>query len=271
MTTTITDTIAFVTSSDGTRIAYERSGSGPAVVVVDGALCHREMGPARSIAAALADRYTVFAYDRRGRGESGDSAVVDTGREVEDLQAVIAAAGEPVHVVALSSGCPLALSAIQRGSDIVDAALYEFPLIVDDSRDPAPADYLDQQRASVAAGNPGAAVRRFMRLVGMPAPLVLLFPLLPVWSKLKRAGHTLVNDALTMGDALDGQPIPVGRYADVTVPVTVLVGGKSPAWMRNGNSALAAAIPGAFHRVLPGQDHMIKGSALAPALTEIFG
>lgn len=271
MSTTTDTATQFATSADGTPIAYERIGAGPAVVIVDGALCSREMGPSRAVAEHLAEHYTVYIYDRRGRGESGDTATVTPEREVEDLEAVITAAGEPVRIVGFSSGCALVLATIQHSANIAKAALYEFPMIIDDSRPPAPETYLDDQRASIAAGKPGEAIKRFMRLVGMPAPLVALFPLFPGWSKTKRAGHTLVNDALLIGDTQSGKPIPEGRYADVTLPTVVYAGGKSPAWLRNANAALAEAIPGSEHRILAGQTHMVKAPALAPELVDFFG
>ena len=263
--------MATTTSKDGTTIAYERIGEGPAVVLVDGALCYRASGPARPLAEKLSQHYAVYIYDRRGRGETGDTQPFDTEREVEDLEAVIGEAGGSVYLYAISSGVPLALAAVKHGADVKKQALYEFPLIVDDSRSPVPADYQKQLNALIAADKRGAAVKHFMRRgVGMPAALVALFGLFPGWSKLKRVAPTLAYDAAAMGDALDGKPLPSGRYDFVKVPTIVIAGSKSPEWMRNGNEALAAAIPEAEHRVLEGQTHMVKAEALAPVLTEFF-
>jgi pimeloyl-ACP methyl ester carboxylesterase len=169
----------------------------------------------------LAERFTVYLYDRRGRGDSGDTAPYEPRREVEDLLVVIDATGEPVFLYAISSGVALALAAPARGVNVKKAALYEFPLIVDDSRPPAPADYLERQRESITAGKPGYAVKRFMRLVGMPAPMVALFPLMPTWSKLEEVGHTLVYDGELIDDALDGEPIAAGRWDPITTPTLV--------------------------------------------------
>src|SRR5436190_17263598 len=114
-----------VHSSDGTNIAYEKSGEGPAVVLVDGALCSRRFGPAEKLAAALSDRFTVYTYDRRGRGESGDTKPYAVEREVEDLKAVIDAAGGSACVCGVSSGAVLALEAANRSDRITKLAMYE--------------------------------------------------------------------------------------------------------------------------------------------------
>src|SRR5688572_15000386 len=124
-------------SADGTAIAYETSGHGPPLILVDGALCYREMGPSRAVAKALSERFTVITYDRRGRGESGDTAPYFVERELEDLEALIAAAGGSAYVCGFSSGAVLALDAAARGLPISALALYEPPFIVDDSRPPA--------------------------------------------------------------------------------------------------------------------------------------
>ena len=188
-----------VRSKDGTAIAYERAGSGPPLILVDGALCYRDSGPARKMAAELADRFTVFTYDRRGRGESGDTQPYSVAREVEDLEALIEAAGGRAQLVGFSSGAVLALEAARAGAAIDKIAAYEPPLIVDDSRSPTPSDYVPGLRSDLAAGRPGAAVKRFMRLVGMPGFLVALFPALPNWRKLKRVAPTLPYDADDFG------------------------------------------------------------------------
>jgi pimeloyl-ACP methyl ester carboxylesterase len=259
-----------VRSSDGTTIAYERSGEGPAVILVDGALCHRASGPSGPLAAALASRFTVYTYDRRGRGESGDTAPHAVEREVEDLAALIDAAGGSAHVYGISSGAVLALEAARRGAAIDRLALYEAPFIVDDSRAPMGAAYRAQLDACLRDDRRGDAVRLFMRQVGVPAPLVALMRLMPAWPKLTAVAHTLAYDAAVMGDTQDGKPLPAGRWDDVTVPALAVVGGKSPAWLKAGMRALADTLPCAEHRVLAGQTHMVKAKALAPLLAEFF-
>lgn len=258
-----------VTSADGTPIAFTRVGQGPAVILVDGALCHREFGPMGKVAAELKDRFTVYTYDRRGRGHSGDAPSYDPAREIEDLTALIEEAGGRAHVCGVSSGAALSLEAARRGLPIDRLALYEAPFIVDDSRAPVPENYAAKQQQA-AASKPGDAVRRFMRIVGVPAVMVAVMRFLPVWSKLKKVAHTLPYDAAFTDEFQKGKPLPAGRWATVNVPTAVIDGGKSPAWMRNANAAVAAAIPGSTYRTLPGQTHMVKADVLASALTQHF-
>jgi pimeloyl-ACP methyl ester carboxylesterase len=259
-----------VRSKDGTTIGFERTGSGPPLIIVDGALCWRESGPARKLAAELADRFTVITYDRRGRGESGDTEPYSVQREVEDLQALIGEAGSPAHVLGISSGAVLAMEAVRAGAAIDTLAVYEAPFIVDDSRAPAPAGYVPDLNRYLAAGDRGAAVKRFMRLVGMPGPLVALMPVSPAWRKLKGVAHTLPYDAACMGDTQSGKPLDAEHWGAVGVRTLVLVGGKSPEWMANGMESLAALLPDARREVLEGQTHMVKPKVLAPALKRLI-
>lgn len=166
-------------SRDGTTIAYERSGSGPALVLVDGAMCQREMGPARPLAKLLAEHYTVYVYDRRGRGDSGDTAPYAAQREVEDLEAVINEAGGSAYVFGQSSGAALSLEAAHQGVSIRKLAVFEPPFIVDDSREPVPHDYIAQLEAMLAADRPGDAVKSFMKQVGVPGIMIALMRLMP--------------------------------------------------------------------------------------------
>ena len=257
-------------STDGTAIAYEKCGEGPPLILVDGALCSRDMGPSRKIAKALCEHFTVITYDRRGRGESTDTAPYCVEREIEDLAALIAAAGGSAYVCGVSSGAVLTLDAAARGLPITALALYEPPFIVDDSRPPAAADYVAQLNSLLASNRRGDAVRLFMRHVGMPAALVSLMRLMPAWGKLKRVAHTLPYDGEIMGDTQLGQPLPEGRWAGTKVKTLVIVGGKSPAFFHNGTSRLVDLLPNAEHRVLAGQTHMVKAKVLAPVLIEYF-
>jgi pimeloyl-ACP methyl ester carboxylesterase len=257
-------------SKDGTAIAFERTGSGPPLIIVDGALCWRESGPARKLAAELADRFTAITYDRRGRGESGDTTPYAVQREVEDIEALIGEAGGRAHVCGLSSGGVLAMEAARNGATIDKLAVYEAPFIVDDSRPPAPSSYVPDLNTLLAEGRRGDAVKLFMRLVGMPAVLVALTPLFPAWKKLKGVAHTLPYDAACMGDTQAGKPLDAEHWGAVGVPTLVLVGGKSPAWMANGMQSLAEVLPRARRQVLEGQTHMVKAKAVAPALERFF-
>src|SRR5215210_7220072 len=182
-----------VTSKDGTRIAYDELGGGPPLVLIGGALNTRSFGPNGSLAELLAERFTVINYDRRGRGDSGDTAPYSVEREIEDLDALIEAAGGSACVFGISSGAALALEAANRGLDIEKLALYEVPFVVDDSRPPVPDDYLERPEGLVAMGRRGDAVRLFMREgIGLPAVFVAMMRFMPAWSKLKAVAHTVV-------------------------------------------------------------------------------
>jgi pimeloyl-ACP methyl ester carboxylesterase len=252
-------------SSDGTTIAFERSGDGPAVILVGGALNDRT-SPMR-LAERLAERLTVVRYDRRGRRDSGDTPPYAVEREVEDLDALIAAAGGSASLFGHSSGAALCLEAARRGSAVPKLALYEPPFIVDDTRTPAPEDYVEHLDALVAAGARGDAVAYFMEAgVGLPANMVAGMRSMPMWPGLETLAHTISYDGRVMGGHLSGRPLPEGEWAAVTQPTLILDGGDSPAWIRNACRALAAALPNAEDRTLDGQTHDVAPEVLAPVL-----
>jgi pimeloyl-ACP methyl ester carboxylesterase len=259
-----------VLSKDGTRIAFDRSGSGPSLILVDGALCYRASGPMKPLAALLSQHFTVFTYDRRGRGDSGDYPSYTVEREVDDIEALINEAGGSAFVYGISSGAALSLEAARRGLAITKLALYEAPFIVDDSHPPIADDFLPRLNALVAEGRRGDAVRLFMKLVGLPAIVISLMRFLPAWSKLTAVAHTLPYDITIVKDYQKGKPLPSTAWASIDTPTLVGIGGKSPAWMRNAMHALAGVLPNARLRTLEGQTHMIGAKVLAPVLVEFF-
>lgn len=258
-----------VISADGTAIAYEVSGDGPPLVIVDGAMCYRDSGPSRPLAAELAADFTVHTYDRRGRGETPD-AEFTRAREIEDLEAVVKEAGGTPFVFGASSGAMLALEAVNAGVGATKLAMYEPPLIVDDTRAPAPESALTEMRALIAENRRGDAVKTFMKSVGVPGFGILMMRLLPVWKKLTGIAHTIPNDLVLVEGLRQGRPLPVDRWTTVTVPTLVADGGKSPDYMRNSAAALAAVLPTARHETVPGQTHLVKAKALAPVLRSFF-
>jgi pimeloyl-ACP methyl ester carboxylesterase len=260
-----------IRSKDGTPIAFDRRGDGPPLVLVDGALCWREFGPSGRLAELLGTRFTVFTYDRRGRGESGDAAPYATEREVEDLQAVIEEAGGSAYVSGISSGAVLALEAAARGASIERLALYEAPFIVDNSRAPVPVDIVAQLEELLADGRRGDAVRLFLRQVGAPGIVVSAMRFTPMWRQLTAVAHTLPYDMTIVGDKQQGRSLPAERWRTATMSALALVGGKSPTWLHQGMRALAEALPNARFKVLRGQTHNVKPKALAPKLAEFFG
>jgi pimeloyl-ACP methyl ester carboxylesterase len=256
-----------VQSADGTAIAYDRAGTGPAVILVDGALCRRAFGPMQPLAALLQEQFTVFTYDRRGRGDSGDASVYSAAREVEDLAALIEAAGGTACVFGASSGAALALLAAASGAPIARLALYEPPFVAEGASGSEP-DHVTHLKQLLASGRRGAAVKYFMKdMVRVPGPVLVMMQLmLPVWSKLKAVAHTLPYDATIMGK----WSVPRDIAARVRVPSLVMHGGKTDARLARAATLLAAALPGAEHRVLEGQRHDVAARALAPVLVEFF-
>ncbi|MEV4755830.1 alpha/beta hydrolase [Micromonospora sp. NPDC049559] len=255
-----------VTSADGTAIAYERSGAGPALVLVDGAMCHRAGGPMRPLAAALADHFTVHAYDRRGRGESGDTPPYAVAREVEDLRAVVAAAGGAVCVYGISSGAALALTAAATGGGITRLALYEPPFLTEGTDDSRAKEYRARLDELLDAGRRGDAVALFMTTVGVPAQVVAGMRTQPHWAAFEAIAPTLAYDDRVLGDGR----VPRDLAAAVGVPTLLLAGGASPEPMRRAARATADAIPGAAYRTLDDQTHDVAPEALAPALVRFF-
>jgi pimeloyl-ACP methyl ester carboxylesterase len=258
----------YAVSSDGTRIAYEVHGAGPALVIVDGALCQRAMGPSRPLAARLAAQFSVHVYDRRGRGQSEPGhAAYHPDREVEDLAAVISAAGGHAHVFGASSGAALALLAAQAGLPMDRIAVYEAPFIVDDTHEPHHPQLAERTQALIDAGRHGHAVKLFMRTVGAPGPIVAAMPLFPVWRKLCAAAPTLPHDYAIVLDQQQGRPLPEGAYDAVSQPVLVIVGGKSPTYLKNSQAAIVAGLAAARLQELPGQTHMVKAKVTAPVVS----
>ncbi|MFF6778394.1 alpha/beta fold hydrolase [Streptomyces sp. NPDC012637] len=261
---------ATVTSADGTVIAYERRGSGPSVVLVGGAFMTR--GDSAGLATLLAERFTVLTYDRRGRGDSGDSPVYDVRREVEDLDALIQGpAGGSAMVFGMSSGAVLALEATARGSAVSRLALYEPPFVTDDSRPPLPDDYVERLTELVAKEAYGDAVAHFMTAaVGLPEEVVAGMRQAPFWAGMEAVARTLPYDGRIMGDTMSGRPLPVGRWASVTVPVLVGSGDAGAPHMLTGARELAASAGNYTLRVFPGEEHAIAPEVLAPALADFF-
>ncbi len=264
-----------VTSKDGTRIAYEQLGSGPPLLLVDGAFCGRGFGPMAKLAALLSAHFTVIHYDRRGRGDSGNTAPYAVARELEDIQALVDAAGGSVAMYGISSGAVLAARAVAHGVNVKKLFLYEPPLALDGTHHPSPADFIEQIDSMLANSNPNAAVKLFMKVVGMPAFAIAIMRWVPgVWPKLRAVAPTLRYDFAVLGDTQRGGPLPAELkdvLANIHIPVRVGAGGKSLPWMHHAAKTVAAGIAGATTTVIPGQDHKLGEKAAAPVLLEFFG
>lgn len=252
-----------VRSADGTSIAFDRTGEGPALVLVVGAFCDRTVS--RPLTALLAHRFTVYEYDRRGRGGSGDAPDYAVDREIEDLAAVIEATGGGAFLYGHSSGAVLALEAAACGVPVAGIVAYEPPLMADPAAR-APDDLLARMRAMVAAGRRDDVIVAFLtEALRVPAPAVTAMRADPSWTRREALAHTLPYDL-----AICDQPLPLDRMARVRARTLVAAGGASPAWARETAQALAAAIRGGETLTLEGQDHGVENAVMAPILEERF-
>ncbi|WP_405888690.1 alpha/beta fold hydrolase [Streptomyces sp. NBC_01136] len=251
-------------SRDGTPLAYERFGDGPAVVLVGGALC---TGAALApLAQALSDRFGAVTYDRRGRGASGDTAPFAVAREVEDIAALIEASGGGAALYGISSGGALALEAAASGLPVSKVAVYETPFAVYEGGGKERREYTERLTALLGQDRRGDAVELFLALTGMPQEMIAGARRSPVWPGMEAIAPTLAYDNAAMGDGL----VPRERLASLTVPVLAVAGGASPEWMREAARAVADTAPEGTYRMLEGQTHMVDPQALAPVLAEFF-
>ena len=261
------DCMKKVTSKDGTQIAFDKQGQGPAVILIDGALCYRSFGPMPGLAKLLAPHFTVYTYDRRGRGESGDTQPYAVAREVEDIDALIAQAGGAAFLFGTSSGGCLGMEAtLALGNKVRKLAMYEPPYNDDAAARQAFREYRKQLTQVLAANQRGDAAVLFMKLVGTPNEMVDGMRQAPVWPMFEAVAPTLAYDAACMGD--DGA-VPVKRAAGVSAPALVMNGTVIP-FMLTTATTLANAMPHAQHRTLEGQSHDVNLEVLAPVLVEFF-
>jgi pimeloyl-ACP methyl ester carboxylesterase len=273
---TITDTTT-VRSADGTEIAAFRAGTGATtIILVDPALSAHD-GSAK-LSAALAGRFGVVSYDRRGRGSSGDAHAdsADPADEVADIAALIDAAGGRALLFGTSSGAALALEAAARLGDRVTGLIaYEPPFICDDSRPPLAADLPARVAASVAEGDRSGAVGAFfVEAIGLPRFAVAIMRMLPLWRRAKALAHTLRYDFAVLEGTQWGQPLPVERWAGLTAPTIVMVGSKSEEFFHRTGRALADALPTVTYESLEGAHHgspEMSPDRIAARIIERFG
>jgi pimeloyl-ACP methyl ester carboxylesterase len=257
-----------VTSRDRTKIVYDKQGEGPALLLVDGALCGR--ASKSDLADLLAPHFTVYRYDRRGRGDSGDTQPYAVEREIEDIGALIEEAGGTAYLYGHSSGASLALDAtVALGDAVKGLALYEPPYDNDPEAQPGWAEYLNQLTEALAADRRGDAVALFMKYVGTPAEQVDGMRQAPFWPGLEALAPTLAYDhtAILGPDRL----VPAERAARVPVQTLVMHGRASDPFMGETAHALSHALPHATLRTLDGQTHDVNPGVLAPVLVEFFG
>jgi len=256
-----------VISKDGTSIAFEKSGNGPTVIVVDGALCSRAFGPTPKLVPLLDNNFTVVTYDRRGRNESGDTAPYTVEREIEDIEALINEIGDSAYIIGFSSGAALAFRAAASGLSIKKLAMYEAPYVMNMGGHNPPADTAEQLKQLIATERRSAAVKFFMKdMVGMPGIISAIMSLLPIWKKLKAVAHTIPYDAAIM----DGFTIPTALAAKINIPTLVMNGSKSPVSLRNASKKMSEVIPNAQYQILAGQTHDVSMKVIAPELISFF-
>ncbi|MGW5383493.1 alpha/beta fold hydrolase [Nocardia sp. NPDC003963] len=253
-------------SVDGTKLAYDVRGDGPVLVYITGATCFRTFRPVVADAKAFAAEFTVYTYDRRGRGDSGDTLPYSVAREVEDIEAIIDAAGGRAHIYGHSSGAVLALEAASRLPEKIDRVVaYDASYVHDEAERESYAALSREVESLLEKGADGPAVKRFLRGIGMPGALVHLLPIVPGWRAMRALAPTLRYDI-----ALTEDLPPYERFTGIDVPVQIAVGERSPAGLLDVAQRLAAAVPGAECRVLAGQNHMVSAEALKPVLREFL-
>src|SRR5690348_2283447 len=257
-----------LSSRDGTTIAYDEQGEGPALILVDGALTVHSSGSGE-LAKLLAPHFTVLGFDRRGRGQSGDTLPYSVDREIDDIEALIDRAGGPAFLYGHSSGGPLAMrAAVRLGRKVSKIALYEPPYNNDPAVQESWSQYLRQLRQALAEGRRGDAVALFMRFVGTSAEQVDGMRRAPFWPGMEAVAPTLAYDHA----AILGEPwsVPAELAARVPVPALVISGDAGLPFMPGAARVLSQAIPQGQLRMLAGQTHEVKPDALAPVLVEFF-
>lgn len=261
-----------VTSKDGTTITFDHAGSGPALIFVGGMFEQRAMDSETAKAATsplLTQDFTVYHYDRRGRGDSTDTLPFAVEREIEDIDALITAAGGSAFLFGISSGAALAFeAALQLGNKVKKLAMYEPPYNDEPDARQAWRNFRQELSTALAEGRKGDAVGLFMMLLGMPSEQLEGMRQMPMWPLLEAVAPTMAYDAAALGEEA---AVPLDRAAQLTIPVLVMDGGATPfPFMRVTATALTKAMPNAQHRTLEDQTHEVAPEALVPVLVEFF-
>lgn len=266
-----------VNSADGTPIAYETTGTGAPVILVTGALgvySNAVHAGFHQLAEMLGPQFTVVNYDRRGRGESGDTQPYTVQREIEDIEALIDTVGGTAYLYGVSSGGALALeTATALPTKVTKLAIYEVPYVLDDSRPPLPEGYVQTVTDFSATGRRGDAVALFMKVVGVPEEYIPAMRQAPSWADMEAVAHTLAYDGRVIEDNMKGQALTedaTKRWSTVSCPALFMAGGNSEPFFRDTAQVLAGVLPNAAYQVVPGQDHAAEASALAPFLKAFF-
>ncbi|WP_309103392.1 alpha/beta fold hydrolase [Microbacterium sp.] len=257
-----------LTSADGTTIAYQQAGAGPAIIIISNVA--EDHTAVAGLSTALSEHFTVISFDRRGRGESGDPQPYDPARELEDIAALVEVAGGSAALTSGSGGCAIALDAATAlGDKVIGVYLYDPPFFVDDSRPPAPADYVEHVEELVGSGRRSEAVEYVMtEMVGVPAEYIGPMKEDPSWDEMVRYAHTFAYEGRILRGLQDGKPLPADRWS-IDAPVAVAVGGDSESYFRLAADALAHLLPNVTVLTLPGQGHGAFWAAPEPIAEQI--
>jgi len=258
-----------LSSHDSTLITYDTRGEGPALIVVDGALAVYSSGSGPELARLLAPHFTVYGFDRRGRGGSGDTLPYAVDREIDDIEALIDHAGGLACLYGHSSGGPLAMrAAIRLGGKVSKIAMYEPPYNNDPGAQQSWSRYLRQLEEALAEGRRGDAVALYLRFVGTPGERIDEMRRAPSWPAMEAVAPTLAYDhAAIMGESWS---VPAELAARVPVPALVMAGDAGLPFMPDAARVLSRAIPQGQLRMLQGQTHRVNPAVLAPVLAEFF-
>ena len=253
-------------SKDGTKIVYRKTGKGPIIILIDGAFCSKDFGPMPKLAPFLAEHFTVISYDRRARGESGDTKPYQIEREIEDIETLIEQNGGSAYLFGISSGAILALLAVSHGLRVPKLALFEPPFVTNKNLIRSPNAYQDLTRL-IEEGKRGEAVKFYLRKVmGVPAILPFVLQLTPNWPKMKANANSLPYDAAVCGDF----EIPKNLVSAISIPVLVIDSLKSPEILRSAVAATVSALPNATRKSLKGSIHDVPPKILAPELIQFL-
>ncbi len=260
--------MAQVISKDGTKIVYDKVGQGPSVVLVEGATATRSSFI--ELANLLSPKFTVYSYDRRGRGDSSDTLPYSVEKEIEDIEALIDEAGGSAYVYGISSGGALALEAASKlGNKVKKLAIYEVPYDESETGQAKWKEYVTTLQQSLKAGKNGDAVTSFMKLVDVPDEMLAGMKQSPYWPELEKVAPTLAYDAACLGN----RNIPAETVKHISVPTLVMDGGGSLQTypnMRASAEKMAQLIPNVEWQTLEGQTHDVNSKVLAPVLEKFF-
>lgn len=255
----------YVTSKDGTQITYDVTGSGPVLIYITGASCFRNFPPVLDDVKSFSKDYTVYNYDRRGRGDSSDTQPYSVEKEIEDIEALIEASSSKALLYVHSSGAVLALEAAHKLKNIDKVIVYDAPYVTTETEKSAYKALADKVLTQLSFNNNKLAMKTFFSGIGMPKLFVWFLPFFPGWKTMHQLAPTLAYDI-----ALTKDPAPLERLKDIKIPILVLVGSKSPESIRVVGRQIAKAIPKAIFEKVDGQDHMVSAKVLLKRFNEFF-